>query len=98
MNTTLIIGIALGLITYWLIKAQGEVMSPSSVTSFAQFFKANIINAALSFVGAVLIVLNGTELPLGMGQLGGIVPAFIAGGSIPSMINNISALFKKPSA
>lgn len=95
METTLIVGIALGLAVYWLIKAQGEVMSPSSVTTFKQFLMANTINILLSLIGAALLVVNGTELPLGMGTLTGVVPAFIAGGSIPSMINNISVLFKK---
>lgn len=95
MEPTLIIGIVLGLLVYWLIKAQGEVMSPSSVTSFKQFLIQNTINIMLSLIGAALLVINGKELPLGMGVLDGVVPAFIAGGSIPSMINNISALFKK---
>jgi hypothetical protein len=95
METTLIIGIALGLLVYWLVKAQGEVMSPSSVTTVRQFLVMNTINILLSLIGAALLVINGTELPLGMGTLTGVVPAFIAGGSIPSMINNISALFKK---
>lgn len=95
MTTTLIIGIALGLLTYWLTKMQGEIKSPSEITSYGQFLSLNLIKISLSIVGAVLIVLNGVDLPFGMGKLDGIVPAFIAGGSIPSMINNISALFKK---
>lgn len=96
MTTTLILGIALGLLTYWLTKMQGEVKSPSEITSYGQFLSLNLIKILLSLIGAVLVVLNGTELPFDMGSLDGIIPAFIAGGSIPSMINNISALFKKP--
>lgn len=95
MEQTLVIGISLGLLVYWLVKAQGEVMSPSSIVTVKQFLLSNTINILLSLIGAFLLVLNGTELPLGMGTLTGVVPAFIAGGSIPSMINNISALFKK---
>lgn len=95
METTLIIGITLGLLTYWLIKAQGEVKSPSQISSLKDFFAVNLISLLLSLIGAVLLVLNGVELPFDAGKIDGIVPAFIAGGSIPSMINNISALFKK---
>ena len=95
MEIQFITGITLGLLTYWLIKAQGELMSPSSVTTVKQFFIVNTINILLSLIGAFLLVLNGVELPFGAGTITGVVPAFIAGGSIPSMINNISGMFKK---
>jgi hypothetical protein len=95
MTPTIILSIALGLIAYWLIKISGEIKSPTGARNCKEFFTSNWVNLCLSLIGAVILVLNGTTLPLDMGEIKGIIPAFVAGGSIPSMVNNVSALFKK---
>lgn len=98
MEPTLIFGIALGLFAYWIVKIWGELKSTSSINDCLTYAKVNGDKLLLSVIGAVLLILNGPVMPFDLGEIKGIFPAFIAGGSIPSMINNLVGAFKKPGA
>lgn len=95
MTPTLIVALILGIASYWIVKVYSEIKSNSPINNCLTYVKVNGDKILLSIIGAVLLLLNGPDLPFGAGKIDGAVPAFIAGGSIPSMINNIVGMFKK---
>lgn len=98
MQLTLILAVAAGLFCYWVAKIWGELKSTSNINDCLTYLKVNGDKVLFSLVGMGLLILNGPIMPLDLGEIKGIFPAFIAGGSIPSMINNLVGAFKKPGA
>jgi hypothetical protein len=95
MSALLILCIALGLISYWIVKVPAVIHGVSAINTVKDFFRANWKECLLSAIGAILLCVAGNDIPESWGKITGPVTAFIAGGSLPSMIMNLTGLFKK---
>lgn len=95
MLTSNILILALGLLTYWVVKFIGVKKADNPIRTVGAFFSANLGELLLSVIGIAFVILAGPALPPGYINLDTPVTAFISGGSIPSIINNVSALFNK---
>lgn len=97
MTYDLIIAMAFGLIGYWFFKLRGELKDSTPVNTWKECFNLYGTRIFISVVGFILICLNGPDLSfvlsesiqLNLGKIDGVFPAFVFGGCLPSIMNNL---------
>jgi uncharacterized membrane protein len=92
MELNLILFVLLGFVTYWVVKIPGTIRSKSPINTIAAFLHENVKELILSIIGLCVLILAGNDIPTEWGKIDGPITAFIAGGSIPSMFMNFTAL------
>ena len=95
MPVTLIFCTILGLLSYWIVKVPATINGSTPINTVRDFFGENWKQIALSIIGVTLVCVGGNEIPESWGKITGPFPAFILGGSMPSIIMNTTDLFKK---
>ena len=94
MTTTLITFVAIGFLSYWLLKLGSELKAKgTSINSAKDFFASNWIEIIISSFGVLIIAFGGDSLSESIGNITNPLTAFIAGGAVPSMVKNIVGNF-----
>jgi hypothetical protein len=93
MTTITIVCIFLGWLSYWIVKAPATIKGESPINSFNEFFSTNWQEFFISIIGVALLAIGADDLPAEWGKITGPFTAFLAGGSIPSIVMNAVRLF-----
>jgi len=88
MTTTIILFLIAGWLSYWIFKIPNTIIGDSAIETQKQFWQQNWKLFLLSIGGLLFLIFGGNDIPESWGKLTGPYPAFVAGGSIPSIIMN----------
>lgn len=95
MTPIIILFVVCGWLSYWVVKVPGTIKGSSPVESVGDFFKSNWKEIFFAFIGLLMVLLGGDDIPETFGKITGPMTAYFVGGGIPSITMNFSALFGK---
>lgn len=93
MDIQLVLCLIIGFLSYWAFKAPSTIVGDNPINTYAAFFNKNLREIFLSILGLAFVLVAGDQIPEDLGKINGPLPAFILGGSIPSIFMNTVGLF-----
>lgn len=95
MTTTIIEFLVAGWLSYWIFKVPNVIWGKTAIETQMQFWQENWKLFLLSLGGLLAMIFNGNAIPDTWGKINGPVPAFLTGGSIPSIVMNAIPVLQK---